>query len=221
MQNEILSFKTTRGRTSAYTAFPETPRNKAVIVIQEWWGLNDHIKDIANRYASEGFTAIAPDLYRGKIAADSTEASRMMHDLTNMDGLETIKNAIDAASLAYDISHFGITGYCMGGTFALLAACELDGLSAAAPFYGDIPDEEVLQKLSIPTIFISGTRDGWITPEKVAQLEDVVERFELPVHSVKYDADHAFFNDTRPEVYNETAARDAWALVVGFFNDNL
>ena len=221
MRTEMLSHDTANGPTSAYVAMPDAPSGKAVIVIQEWWGLNDHIKDIANRYASEGFTAVAPDLYRGKIAADSNEASQMMHDLTNEDGLDTIKNAIDAASLAYDISHFGITGYCMGGSFALLAACELDGLSAAAPFYGDIPGDDVLQKLSIPTIFISGTRDGWITPEKVAQLEDAAERFELPVHSVKYDADHAFFNNTRPEVYDETAAKDAWALVVGFFNDKL
>ncbi len=221
MRNETLSFDTANGPTSAYVGLPEASNGKAVIVIQEWWGLNGHIKDIANRYAAEGFIAVAPDLYRGKIAADSTEASQMMHDLTNKDGLDTIKNAIDAAALAYDISHFGITGYCMGGSFALLAACELDGLSAAAPFYGDIPAEDVLQKLKVPVIFISGTRDGWITPEKVALLEDAAERFELPVHSVKYDADHAFFNDTRPEVYDETAAKDAWALIVGFFNDKL
>ena len=221
MRNETLSFDTANGPTSAYVGLPEASNGKAVIVIQEWWGLNGHIKDIANRYAAEGFIAVAPDLYRGKIAADSTEASQMMHDLTNKDGLDTIKNAIDAAALAYDISHFGITGYCMGGSFALLAACELDGLSAAAPFYGDIPAEDVLQKLKVPVIFISGTRDGWITPERVALLEDAAERFELPVHSVKYDADHAFFNDTRPEVYDETAAKDAWALIVGFFNDKL
>lgn len=221
MQNEMLSFDTANGSSSAYVALPDQPNGKAVIVIQEWWGLNDHIKDIANRYAVEGFIAVAPDLYRGKIAADSTEASKMMHDLSSEDGLDTIKNAIDAASLAYDFSHFGITGYCMGGSFALLAACELEGISAAAPFYGDIPNEDILRKLSVPTIFISGTRDGWITPEKVALLEDAAERFELPVHSVKYDADHAFFNNTRPEVYDETAAKDAWALVVGFFNDKL
>lgn len=221
MRNETLSFDTANGPASAYVTFPNNDTTKAVIVIQEWWGLNDHIKDIANRYADEGFIAIAPDLYRGKIAADSNEASQMMHSLSSEDGIDTIKNAIDAASLAYDISHFGITGYCMGGTFALLAACELEGISAAAPFYGDIPDDDILQKLTTPTIFISGTKDGWITPEKVAGLEDAAERFELPVHSVKYDADHAFFNNTRPEVYDETAAKDAWALVVGFFNDKL
>ena len=104
MRTEMLSFDTANGPTSAYTAIPEIPNGKAVIVIQEWWGLNGHIKDIANRYATEGFIAVAPDMYRGRIAKDSSEASQMMHDLTNENGLDTIKNAIDAASLAYDIS---------------------------------------------------------------------------------------------------------------------
>lgn len=216
-----MSFETANGPANAYIAMPVAGGSKAVIVVQEWWGLNAHIKDIADRYAAEGFIAIAPDLYRGKVAANPNEASQMMHDLTLADGLDTIKNTIDAAALGYDISHFGITGYCMGGTFALRAACELEGLSAAAPFYGDIPEEEVLQKLTTPTIFISGTRDAWINAEKVAQLEDAAERFELSVTSVKYDADHAFFNDTRPEVYDATAASDAWALVTGFFKDKL
>lgn len=221
MQTETLSFETANGPTSAFTAIPNDPSGKAVLVIQEWWGLNDHIKDIATRYADEGFVAIAPDLYRGTLATNPTEAGEMMQALAIEDGLDTIKNCIDAAAVAYDLSHFGITGYCMGGTFALRAACELEGLSAAAPFYGDVPSDDILQRLTTPTIFISGTRDGWINPEKVAQLEDAAERFELPIHSVKYEADHAFFNNTRPEVYDATAAADAWALVVGFFKDKL
>ena len=221
MRIEMLSFDTANGPASAYSTLPDNPGTKAVIIIHEWWGLNDHIKDIAGRYADEGFVVIAPDLYRGKIASDSAEAGRMMQGLSSANGLDTIKNAIDASTLAFDISHFGITGYCMGGTFALLAACELEGLSAAAPFYGDIPADEILQKLTAPTIFISATRDAWINPEKIAQLEDAAERFELPIHSVKYDADHAFFNNTRPEVFDQAAANDAWALVIGFFNDKL
>ncbi|MEO6051006.1 MAG: dienelactone hydrolase family protein [Pyrinomonadaceae bacterium] len=221
MRTELLSFDTANRPASAYAALPDNLGTKAVIIIHEWWGLNDHIKDIAGRYADEGFVAIAPDLYRGKIATDSGEAGRMMQGLSPADGLDTIKNAIDASTLAFDITHFGITGYCMGGTFALLAACELEGLSAAAPFYGDIPADEILQKLTVPTIFISATQDAWINPEKIAQLEDAAERFELPVHSVKYDADHAFFNNTRPEVFDQAAANDAWALVIGFFNDKL
>lgn len=223
MTSETLSFNTAGGETTAYAAIPEGGGggNKAVLVIQEWWGLNDHIKDIAGRYADEGFIAIAPDLYRGKLAKDSAEAGGLMQALAIEDGLDTIKNAMDAAREKYGVSHFGITGYCMGGTYALRAACELEGISAAAPFYGDTPDEDVLKNLSTPVIFISGTKDQWINPEKVAALEEAAEKYELPMVSVKYDADHAFFNDTRPEVYDETAARDAWALVVGFFNDKL
>jgi carboxymethylenebutenolidase len=221
MRTDTLSFDTANGSTTAYTAMPDSDTKKAVIVVQEWWGLVDHIKDIANRWAAEGFTAIAPDLYRGKTAANADEAGRMMKDLQIDDGIDTIKNAIDKGRDAFGISHFGITGFCMGGTYALRAACVLEGLSAAAPFYGDIPEEDVLRHLTVPTIFISGTKDKWINPEKVAVLEDAAERYELPVTSVKYDADHAFFNNTRPEVYNETAARDAWSLVVGFFKDKL
>lgn len=221
MTNESLSFDASKGSSTAYVALPEGSSGRAVLVIQEWWGLNDHIKDIAGRYADEGFIAIAPDLYRGKLAANPDEAGKMMHELAVDDGIDMIRGAIAAAREKYGISHFGITGYCMGGTFALRSACEVEGLSAAAAFYGDIPEESVLKELSTPTIFISGTRDKWINPEKVVQLEDAAERYELPIHSVKYDADHAFFNDTRPEVYDETAARDAWALVIGFFRDKL
>jgi carboxymethylenebutenolidase len=216
-----MSFNTANGQTTAYVARPDETSTKAVVLIHEWWGLNDHIKDIAGRYAAEGFVAIAPDLYRGKIAADPGEASALMQGLAIEDGLDTIKSAVDEANRANGITHFGISGFCMGGTFALRAACELEGFSASAPFYGDIPEESVLKKLRTPTIFVSATKDGWINPEKVAFLEDAAERFELPIHSVKYDADHAFFNNTRPEVYDAEAANDAWALVVGFFKDKL
>jgi len=221
MSTESISFATANGDTTAYVARPDGGNGKAVVVIQEWWGLNDHIKDIANRWAAEGFTAIAPDLYRGTVATNPDEASKLMNALEIEDGLDTIKNAISAASERYGVSHFGVTGYCMGGTYALRAACELEGVSAAVPFYGDIPGDDVLQKLTVPTVFISGTRDQWINPEKVATLEDATERFELPVQSLKYDADHAFFNDTRPEVYDATAAADTWAKAVAFFNEKL
>ena len=221
MKSETLTFNGKDGDTSAYVALPDNETTKAVLVIQEWWGLNDHIKDIAGRYADEGFIAIAPDLYHGRLAKDPEEAGKLMHGLAIEDGINTIAQVMDAATAAHGITHFGITGYCMGGTYALRAACEVEGISAAAAFYGDTPPENILQTLTVPTIFISGTRDAWINPEKVAALEDAAERHELPIHSVKYDADHAFFNDPRPEVYDPVAARDAWALVVGFFNDKL
>lgn len=221
MRTEILNFDTQNGPTTAYVAVPDGPTGKAVLIVHEWWGLNNHVKDIANRYASEGFIAVAPDLYRGKIAANPEEASRMMHGLAIEDGIDTIHNAAERARAEYGIERFGITGYCMGGTFALRAACDLSDFRASAPFYGDIPEDEVLKRLTTPTVFISGTRDAWITPEKVAGLESAAARFGLSVESKKYDADHAFFNDTRPEVYDPTAAADAWRKVIGFFSETL
>lgn len=221
MSNETLSFATANGDTTAYIAKPESGNGKAVMLIQEWWGLNDHIKDIANRYAAEGFIAIAPDLYRGDLATNPDEASKMMQDLKIEDGIDTIKNAAAKAKDELGISTLGITGYCMGGTFALRAACELDDFAAAVPFYGDIPEEEGLKHLKAPTMFISGTRDAWISPEKVSGLEAAAEKYGLPVESVKYDADHAFFNNTRPEVYDADSASDAWKRTISFFKEKL
>jgi carboxymethylenebutenolidase len=109
----------------------------------------------------------------------------------------------------------------MGGTFALRAACEISELAAAAPFYGDIPEENVLKKLKAPTLFIAGTRDAWINPEKVNQLIEAARKYDLPVEVVSYDADHAFFNDTRPEVYDAKAAADAWRRVFGTIQEAL
>lgn len=222
MKTETLQFDTANDASTAFVAIPDEPNGKAIIVIQEYWGLNDHIKDIASRYAAEGFTAIAPDLYRGKVAGNPQEAGEMMNALETEDGLNTIQMAMGKARETYDdIEKFGITGFCMGGTFALRAACELEGISAAAPFYGDIPDEFTLKNLKCPVIFISGTKDKWINPEKVGEMERVAAENYLPIDSVKYDADHAFFNDTRPEVYDEKAAKDAWTKVIEFFNKNL
>jgi carboxymethylenebutenolidase len=144
MNTETLSFETPNGNATAFVSKPAENTDKAVIVIQEYWGLNDHIRDIANRYAAEGFIAIAPDLYRGQLATNPGDASKLMQALKLEDGLTTIKSSIDKAAETYGVSHFGITGFCMGGTYALRAACELEGISAAAPFYGDIPEEEVL-----------------------------------------------------------------------------
>ena len=223
MKTETLQFDTARGATTAYAALPDKTDSdtKAVVIIHEYWGLNDHIKDIAGRYADEGFIAIAPDLYRGKIAESSEEATKLMNALELEDGLDTIKDAIAEAQKKYEVSRFGITGFCMGGTFALQAVCHLEGLSASVPFYGDIPDEMTLKGLKTPVLFVSATEDKWINPGKVAELKRIAKDNTLPIESVKYDADHAFFNDTRPEVYDEKSAKDAWAKVIKFFNDNL
>src|SRR5712692_11725511 len=214
MKVETLKLATSRGATTAYVARPDTEATAGVILIQEWWGINDHIRDIAGRYANEGYLCVAPDLYRGKVAANAEEASALMQALAIDDGIETIRKAIDATKADYGVQKFGITGYCMGGTFALRAACEIPELKAAAPFYGDIPEENVLAKLKVPTLFIAGLRDAWINPEKVNGLKEAAKKYNLPVEVVSYDADHAFFNDTRPQVYDAEAAADAWRRVL-------
>jgi carboxymethylenebutenolidase len=223
MQTETLEFDTVKGDTTAYVALPDEigDDTKAVIVVQEYWGLNDNIKKIAGRFADENFIAVAPDLYLGEVTEDKQEAAKLMSNLKTEDGLDIINKAIITAQDKYGVTKIGITGFCMGGTFALEAACKLEGLHAAAPFYGDIPDEFTLKGLKCPVLFISGTKDKWINPEKVAELERIAKTETLPIESVKYEADHAFFNETRPEVYDEAAAKDAWTKVIGFFNKNL
>ena len=221
MKTETLNLNSSGEPTTAYVARPDSDTKAAVILIQEYWGINDHIRDLAGRYAKEGYLCIAPDLFRGRVAKTTEEASKLMRDLAIEDGLAMIQQAIVEAERVYSVQNVGITGYCMGGTFALRAACELMELAAAAPFYGDIPEEDVLKKLKTPTLFIAGKRDAWINPAKVNQLIEAARKYDLPVEVVTYDADHAFFNDTRPEVYNPEAAADAWRRVLDLFRKHL
>ena len=221
MKTETLNLNPSRGATTAHVACPENDSAACVVLIHEWWGINDHMRDLAGRYANEGYLCIAPDLYRGEVARDSEEAAKLMQGLKIDDGLETIRETIAQAKSSYNVRKFGITGYCMGGTFALRAACELSGLAAAAPFYGDIPEENVLRQLTVPTLFIAGKRDAWINPGKVNQLTEAARKYDLPVEVVSYDADHAFFNNTRPEVFDAEAATDAWRRVLELFSKHL
>ncbi len=119
MRVETLNLNTTLGATTAYIDRPEQDSEVAVLLIQEWWGINHHIRDIASRYAAEGYNCVAPDLYRGRVAADTEEASALMQALAIEDGLETIRKAKAAAEETYGIKRFAINGFCMGGTFAL------------------------------------------------------------------------------------------------------
>lgn len=221
MNVESLNLTTSQGATTAYVARPEKDVATGVLLIQEYWGINEHIRDLAGRFASEGYLCVAPDLYRGRLAADKDEAAALMQALRIEDGLATIRKAIDAVKETYRIEEFAIIGFCMGGTFALRAACEIPELKAAAPFYGDTPEEDVLKKLKVPTLFIAGKRDAWINPQKVNRLKEVAKKYDLPVEAVSYDADHAFFNDTRPQVYDAEAAADAWRRVLELFKKHL
>src|SRR5947199_1419985 len=117
MNVESLNLATSQGATTAYVARPLTKATAGVLLIQEYWGINQHIRDLAGRYAGEGYLCVAPDLFRGRVAADAKEASALMQALAIEDGLETIRKAMDAATDTYRVNQFVINGFCMGGTF--------------------------------------------------------------------------------------------------------
>lgn len=194
----------------------------AIIIIHEWWGMNPHIENIAQRYAREGFIAVAADLYDGVTTRDAQEASALMGKLKPEQGIESLKIVLNGLRANPEISKIGVTGFCMGGTFALLLACHAK-IEASAPFYGDVPvDTSFIEKLGCPVLFIGGEKDQWITLEKMNRLDAALKQYgkqgEVRIYK---GADHAFFNDTRPEVYSQSDAEDAWKRVIEFFNQHL
>src|SRR5262249_32871347 len=154
-----------------------------------------------------------------KTAKDAQEASTLMNALKQEDGLASLRVVLGQLRVMPDVTSVGVTGFCMGGTFALLLACH-EKIEAAAPFYGDVPvDTTLIGRLSCPLLFIGAEKDQWITIEKMKRLETALKQYgkngEVRIYQ---GADHAFFNDTRGEVYSKTDAEDAWKRVIEFFN---
>jgi carboxymethylenebutenolidase len=203
-------------------------KRPAIIVVQEWWGLNDHMKDIATRYAKEGYIAIVPDLYsrlENKVTTSPDEAGKLMGMLKQEDGLKDLQ-----ATIAYlktvpevDAARIGVTGFCMGGSYALMLPCVNSSIKAAAPFYGQVPNPDTpLQKLACPVLYIYGEDDGWITKADVQRLANALKKYDKAGEIKTYPgAPHAFFNDTRKDVYKQAEAKDAWARTLAFFKKHL
>ena len=222
---EQVEFKSNGGTDSGYLAIPEKGSGPGVIVIQEWWGLVDHIKDVCERFASEGFVALAPDLYHGKTTKSPDEAGKLMMSMRIDEAEKDISGAI-----AYLLDHeattgdkAGVVGFCMGGALALYTATKNAKVGACVVFYGGHPNVKPdLPKLDSPVLSISGERDKSVTPKVVHQLEQQVKSLGKQIDVVIYPgADHAFFNDTRPEVYDPAAAADAWSRTLAFFRREL
>ena len=208
---------------SAFVARPDdVEKAPAVIIVHEWWGLNPHIEDVAQRFAEEGFIAFAADLYEGKTTKDAQEAAKLMGALKQEEGLARLQVVLMRLRAMPEVARVGVTGFCMGGTFALLLACNAK-VDASAPFYGDVPaDTSVIDKLSCPVLFIGAEKDQWITVEKMNRLDAALKQFGKEGEVRIYEgADHAFFNDTRPDVYSRPDAEDAWKRVIEFFNKHL
>ena len=196
----------------------------AVIVIQEWWGLNEHIKNVAERYAREGYVALAPDLYGGKVTADPNEAGKLMGALNREEAVKDLLGAIRHLRAMKEVrgDRIGVTGFCMGGSYALLLPCRTKEIRAAAPYYGEIPDETALRNLACPILYVYGDADFWITKDEVKRLEASLKKLGKTGEVKIYPgAPHAFFNDTRQDVYRQTEAQDAWRRTLDFFAKHL
>lgn len=222
---KMVEFQAGSRTAVGYLVEPEAEgSHPALIVIHEWWGLNDHIKDITGRFAKKGYVALAPDIYDGTVTKDSAKAGELMQGLDQGEALETLSGAVNFlkghASVKSD--KIGVTGFCMGGTFALLLACHNSDIRASAPFYGDVPPDEVVKNLSSPVLFIGAENDPWITMDKMERLRAAIEKFGKEGEVKIYNGvGHAFFNDTRPEAYDRVAAHDAWNRVSEFLASKL
>ncbi len=229
IRESLVQYPSDKVTMRAYVAALQTKeRRPAIIVIQEWWGLTDHIKDVAHRYAAEGYVAIAPDLYSRlgyALTTDPGEAGKLMGTLQQEDGLKDLN-----ATVAYlqsipevDATKIGVTGFCMGGSYALMLACVNRAIMASAPFYGPVPNPDApLQQLSAPVLYFYGEDDGWITKSDVQRLAVGLKKYHKSGEIMTYPgAPHAFFRDTDTTVYRPEAAKDAWVRATAFFNQHL
>jgi len=222
---EMVEFPFAGGNTRGYLSVPRSGTGPGVIVIQEWWGLVDHIKDVCDRFAGEGFVALAPDLYHGKTAKSPDEAGKLMMVLRIDQAEQDLSGAIEyLATLDSTTSEkVGVVGFCMGGALSLYTATKNPHVGACVVFYGGHPNVKPdLPNLHAPVLGLYAARDGFVTPDSVHQLESKLKELGKQIEAHIYPGtDHAFFNDTRPEVYDADAADDAWRRTVQFLRKHL
>lgn len=196
-----------------------------VIVIQEWWGLVGHIKDVADRFAAEGFTALAPDFYHGKEAAEPDEAGSLMMALNIDDAAKVIRGAIDylVANDGVESEIVGVIGFCMGGQLSMFAAGLDPRIAACVNFYGIHPNVHPdFANVAAPILGIFAEKDDYASPEAVAALDAKLSELGKAHEFHTFPGtQHAFFNEDRPQVYDGTAARASWEIVMGFLRANL
>jgi len=224
MSGKMIEFRANGRMTGGYLAMPPQP-GPGLIVIQEWWGLVDHIKDLADRFAAEGFVALAPDLFHGDMTKSPDQAGKLLMALNIGEAGKDIRGAARHLLAMPEVQpkKVGTIGFCIGGQLALFAAAEFpEEISAAIDFYGIHPKVSISpEKLEVPVQAHFAKRDN-STPE--AQARAFVNELKAGGKTVDeyfYDADHAFFNDTRPEVYNPEAAGLAWTRSLAFLREYL
>lgn len=222
-----VTFASNGHQAHGYLAVPESGSGPGVVVVQEWWGLDDHVADVCNRLAAEGFVALAPDLYGGRVTHDSGQAGELMMSLPVEQAAKDLSGAVDYL-LGHDAvtsATVGTVGFCMGGGFVLLLAKEKgDQVSAAVPFYGVGPAvPNTYQGLTAKVQGHYAEEDGFYPVDQArAQEQQIREESGAEVEFFYYPAGHAFHNDEDTAgTYDAEQARLAWGRAVSFLKDNV
>ena len=224
---EMVQFPSDGSTASGYLAVPRSGSGPGVIVIQEWWGLVPHIKDVADRFAAAGFVALAPDLYDGHATTEPDEAGKAMMNLELQRAANHMTGAVDFL-IGHDATtsdRIGAVGFCMGGGLVLWLSTLKPEITACVPFYGAIPWDSMQPDYTDAQAAYMGhyaENDGWATQDGARKLEEHL--IDLGKDAVFYfyeNTDHAFFNDDRAEVYDEAASQLAWERTIDFFRDRL
>ena len=207
-----------------YLSEPEDMEPKAgLIVIQEWWGLTDDIKEIADRYAVEGYLAFAPDLYHGQVATEPDEARKLAMSMERDIAAQEIDAAIAWLKEERGMEKVGCVGYCMGGGLTLATAIRPgSNVDAVHVYYGGgMPSAEQIATIQVPVLGSYGANDGGIPVEQVDMLRETLTTNGITNDITVYEgAEHSFFNDTRP-AYHEEAAMDSWMKSIEWFDQYL
>lgn len=224
IQTEMVDITVNGDSVSGYLAKPEgNGPFPSVVVIQEWWGLEEHIKDVARRFADEGFVALAPDLYHGDVKTEPSEAQKAMMALDMNRASKELTKAADYLNNMSEVKAVGAIGFCMGGGLALTLACDNANVKAVAPFYGINPQPiEKVANLKGPVLAIYAEHDNFSNEQVRNDLEAALKEHGKDAEIKVYpDTQHAFFNDSRAAMHNAEASKDAWQKALSFFRKNL
>jgi len=221
---EMIRFASNGGTSEGYLAQPAAGEGlgRGVVVIQEWWGLVDHVKRVADRFAKAGFAALAPDLYHGTVTRSPDEAGKLLMALNISQAEQDLRGAVGHLKQLTG-KPVGVVGFCMGGALSLFAACENGAdIGACVVYYGGHPKVEyAFDKLKAPVLGHWAEDDAFANanvPRFEAELKQRGQPYEF--HSYA-GTQHAFFNDDRPEVYQREAAEKSWERTVAFFKAHL
>jgi carboxymethylenebutenolidase len=224
MPEANVTFPSNGSTGTGYRAVPDAGSGPGVVVIQEYWGLNGQIREVCDRFAGEGFVALAPDLYRGETTTKPDEAGRLMMALNIERAAKDMAGAVDylVSSDAVTSRGVGVVGYCMGGGLALwLATLRPDSVAAVAPYYGVIPwpaAQPDYARLAAPVQGHYAANDESASPAAVHALEEQLRAQGKSAEFFIYpDSDHAFANHRRPEVFQPEHAETAWRRTIEFF----